>query len=441
MIRLSFLVFTCFWLISDSYVRLPRSLTYWQSLTRYYDASEDGSTSFIDDDKRSGALQPSMTDIRAASAGTSNRPLSNEGLNILSVTSLGFLKNIEEYGKARMARKAVGILSKMQSYGEMPVQEHYTAAVCACQQSDQFEQCISVFQEMKAQRINPTVQTYDHLISCAEKTGHWQAALALFDEMVHDFQLVGSTSIYVSCMWAAEQGGRHDISLDLLTDMEQRGVPRDLATYAACAYSCERAGQGTVALHVMDLMRQDGIEVDTPVYKAVIWACVKGNMWQKALEIFDRMETEGIPKDEACFHGAIWACTNGGLWERAVDLLKAMKSKHSLPRNTIAYDGALTALQQAGQWEACVDMLSWMDREQPVTSPSSTTYQVIIQVTSPPAHFLSTSVRFLWFTHKEMFSSNNDVDLNITSFELHTYSNFILSSPNLYDLFLILTLS
>ena len=82
MVRLlSFLVFTYFWLITDSYVRLPRSSsTFWQSLTRYFDASEDGSNSFIDDDKRRGALQPSMTDIRAASAvGTSNRPpLSNE---------------------------------------------------------------------------------------------------------------------------------------------------------------------------------------------------------------------------------------------------------------------------------------------------------------------------------------------------------------------------
>ena len=398
-IRLAFVVFICSWLISDSYLRIPHRSTTWRSLIRYFDASEDGSTSFIDDDKIGGAFQPSMTEIRAASAiasaGTPPTRPSNEGLNILSVTSLGFLKNIEEYGKARMARKAVGILSKMQAYGEMPMQEHYTAAVYACQQSDQFEQCISVFQEMKAQRIDPTVQTYDYLISCAEKTGNWQAALALFDEMVHEYKLCGSTSIYVSCMWAAEQGGRHDISLDLLTDMEQRGVPRDLATYAACAYSCEKAGQGTVAVHVMDLMRQEGYEVDTPVYKAVIWACVKAGMWQKALELFDGMEAEGARQDEECYHGAIWACTNGGLWERAVDLLKQMKSKHSLPRNTIAYDGALTALQQAGQWEACVDMLSWMDREYPVTPPSSTTYQVIIQVPFP-LFSPSLSLPFSW---------------------------------------------
>lgn len=192
----------------------------------------------------------------------------------VSIASLGFLKNIEEYGAARMARRAVGILSKMPAYREIPKQEHYTAAIWACENSDQFKLAMSVFEEMKAAGIDRVTRTYEGLISAAEKTKNWQSAINLFDEMVAE-GITGSTEACNSCMWAAEQGGRYDISLNMLAIMESQNIPRNLATYAACAYSCEKAGEGVKALHVMDLMNIEGYELDTPVYKAAIWACVK----------------------------------------------------------------------------------------------------------------------------------------------------------------------
>ena len=123
-----------------------------------------------------------------------------------------------------------------------------------------------------------------------------QAALALFEEMTHDAGLRGTTTVYNSCMWAAEQGGRPDISLDLLADMESQEVPRDAATYAACAYACERAGDGNVALHVMEMMRAEGHPVGAPVYKAAIWACVKSGQWERGLALFDELEPAGTTK-------------------------------------------------------------------------------------------------------------------------------------------------
>jgi pentatricopeptide repeat protein len=199
----------------------------------------------------------------------------------------------------------------------------------------------------------------------------------LFEEMISE-GLIGSTESYNSCIWAAEQGGRHDISLRMLSDMEKNEVPRSQSTYAACAYSCEKAGEGEIALHVMDLMRNDGYDMDTPVYKAVIWACVKAGMWEKSLELFEEMEVEGKLRDEDCYSGAIWACFSGSQWEKAVGFMKLMKFE-GLERKTIAYDGAFSALQAGGQWEACLDMMTWMDRENPVTLKSKVTYEVILQ--------------------------------------------------------------
>ena len=204
-------------------------------------------------------------------------PSAEETLRLdTSIASCGFLKNIEEYGNARMARRAVGILSKMPSYREMPKQEHYTAAIWACENSDQYKLAMSVFAEMKDVGVGRITRTYEGLISVAEKTKNWEAAIKLFEEMKRE-GIKGSTDAYNSCIWAAEQGGRHDISLKMLDDMEKNDVARNLATYAACTYSCEKAGEGAIALHVMELMKAEGYEINTPVYKAAIWACVKVN--------------------------------------------------------------------------------------------------------------------------------------------------------------------
>ena len=269
--------------------------------------------------------------------------------NIISIQSSGFLKNIIDYGNARMSRKAVGILSKMPAYREIPVQEHYTAAIWACERGDQFELAMSVYEEMKSKGITPIVSTFEALISVAEKTGHGNECMNLFQEM-QGKGIEGSTQAYTSCMWATEQFGRYDLALDLIKEMEGKGIPRDESTYAACIYSCEKVGEGNFALHVIDLMRNEGFLVDTPIYKAAMWACVKnGGMSDVALKLFDEMKSNNLIQNEECYNAAIWACVGISDWKKAVELLKLMKFE-GLSRDTPSFDGALTALQQAGTY-------------------------------------------------------------------------------------------
>jgi pentatricopeptide repeat protein len=161
---------------------------------------------------------------------TSTPPSDETNLYLdISIASTGFLNNIIEYGKARMARRAVGILSKMPAYKEIPKQPHYTAAIWACEQGKSYELAISVFEEMKSQKINRVAKTYEALIGVAEKTGHWQEAIDFFNEMESE-KIEGTTEIYNSCIWAAEQGGRYDLALQFLKKMEDRRVARDAST-------------------------------------------------------------------------------------------------------------------------------------------------------------------------------------------------------------------
>lgn len=332
----------------------------------------------------SSGVASKLTSVRGFSrfcGSNVNNPVSSdeEALTLSrSIDNGGFLKNIIEYGKNRMARRAVGILSKMPSYRIMPRIEHYNAALWACMNSDMFELGVSVFDEMKSNDITYTLQSYEAIIELAEKTGHWEDALSYLNIMTASDTIKGSTKLFNACIWATEKGGKYEIALQLLDRMEKEDITRDADTYAACLYACESCGEGATALHVFDLMKRESITIDTFMYKAAMWSCVKSGMWQDAIRIFDLMEAEAVAKNEDCFNAAIWAYKLGGNAKKSVELLTAMKLD-GLTRSTIAFDGAISALQENGDWKACIDVLSWMDREvKGEVRKSSVTYNTII---------------------------------------------------------------
>ena len=317
----------------------------------------------------------------SSSEPTASRSVEEQLRLSLSIKPDGFLQNIVEYGKARMARRAVGVLQKMVAFKTFPRQEHYNAAILACENSDSYALAVSVYEEMKDLNIPRSLVTYESLTSLAEKTGHWEDCIMYLKASENEPNIRPSTDLYNHCIWAADKAGDYELALQLLYQMESLNITRNKITYAACAHACESSGAGNAALHVLDLMRQDGFTVDTPTYKAAIWSLVKqGAMAGEALRLFKEMELKEISKSDECFIGAIWACEQTGNWKQAIDLLKYMKYE-SMTRKIIAYDGCLTALRNGGQWEQCLDLLNWIDREPPSDNvkKSYVTYKTVIE--------------------------------------------------------------
>lgn len=301
-----------------------------------------------------------------------------ERINLdISIESMGFLNNIKEYGNNRMARRAVGILSKMPSYKCLPQEIHYTSAIWACENSDQFNLAVSVYNEMKAEGIRPTISTFEALTSVAEKTGHWEEALNFLKEM-DELNIKGTTLLFNKCMWSVDKGGHHEVALELLKRMENENIKRNGETYAACIWACEKGGEGEVALHVIDLMKEDGIPLDIQTYKAVMWACVKGGLWKTALDLYDEMTINKIYKDQDCYNAGIWAYEQARNWEKTIEVLKIMKYEKII-LSTMSFDGAISACCSAGEWQQCLDLFAWMDRENPIIEKSYITYKLLIE--------------------------------------------------------------
>ena len=153
-----------------------------------------------------------------------------------------WLRQISEYEKARMAKKAIGVLDKMRSFKIIPTSAHYEEVLLACEKSDQFDQAANVYNMMSQDGVEKTVRCYVAMTSVAEKNGKWEESIDYLNSMKKQ-GLQPSTEIYNSCMWAADKGGHWELAIAMLEDMEKENIPRDETTYAACSWACEKGNK------------------------------------------------------------------------------------------------------------------------------------------------------------------------------------------------------
>lgn len=285
-----------------------------------------------------------------------------------------FLKNIKEYGNARMARRAVGVLQKMPSFRVTPTVDHYNEAIWACEKSDQYPLAMNVYEEMKLRNITPILYTYEALINVAEKTSHCAEALQL-NEAMKEEGLIGSTYTFNACIWALEKMGESQKAFALFEEMDDYKITRDVDTYTACVWAAEKEADGELALRIMDIMKEQDMPMTTATYNGAMWACTKGGFWQDSLALFDRMELQGVPLDISSYNAAIWACEQGDKHYRAVELLKLMKFE-GLERNTMSFDGVISAMFKQNDWNQIVELFRWMERD--AVDKSHVTYRIAI---------------------------------------------------------------
>lgn len=208
---------------------------------------------------------------------SSPKPLpvnTEQSINLeISNESKTFLKNITEYGKNRMARRAVGLLQKMRAYNVTPTVLHYTHALWACENSQQYTLGMSVFDEMKLKEIPRSISTYEALVSLAEKTNHLREALDFFDQMKQDTfviatgpyesenivqakSLAGSTNLYNSCLIVCEKLKDIRKADNLYEEMESLNIEKDIVTFTAMIAVCEKVGNADRAIEIFEQLEE-----------------------------------------------------------------------------------------------------------------------------------------------------------------------------------------
>ncbi|CAM9875314.1 unnamed protein product, partial [Ectocarpus fasciculatus] len=230
------------------------------------------------------------------------------------------------------------------------------------------------------------------VLSACSKAGSWRAALSVLREMDRAGvtpETVAFNTVLAAFEHRAHSGGsssgggaakreppRWPMALELLADMERRGVEPDVVTYNSLINVLRWGGQRDRALEILDGMNAKGgaggVRPDVITYNSAIAACASGGEWKKASQLIGEMRRKGLKPDRYSYTSAIHACSKAGNPEEALRLLRAMEASNVVP-DVIAMTACMDALAAGGKWSEAITILDEM-RSKGVT-PNERTYK------------------------------------------------------------------
>ena len=130
---------------------------------------------------------------------------------------------IAQLGRATQWRDACLLLDRMQTAsGLRPNIFSYSAAISACEKGGQWQQALTLFQDMLEGGIRHDIISYNATISACEKGGQWQRALTLFQELP-EATMSPNVISYNAAINACEKGGQWQQALLLFQIMPEVG--------------------------------------------------------------------------------------------------------------------------------------------------------------------------------------------------------------------------
>ena len=157
-------------------------------------------------------------------------------------------------------------------------------------------------------------------------------------------------------------------ALDLLSDMDDRGVIPNKYVFTAIINHAQNASDATKLLSDLQ-QRYPRIRLGREVYNAAIHACTRQEeptdpkmsvdgeeTWQTALGLFLQMKKKGLKPDQQTYSSLILSCGQAGQVRVAMSLLEEMP----MPPNQFVWGAALTVCAKVGDAERATDVMERM---------------------------------------------------------------------------------
>lgn len=190
-----------------------------------------------------------------------------------------------------------------------------SSAITACERGQQWEKAIGLLKEMREQRVQPNVITYNAAMSACEKGDSWQSAFSLFAEMVN------------------------------------LNISHSVVSYGAAIAACGRASDWGRALDLV-------WKLDAPnhiIYSSAMEALLEAERWQLALVLWKHAQATGRRPDAALISSAMSAWAQGGSWSAALILLQQLRGLSMA--DGMAYTNAINSCEASGHWELALSFL------------------------------------------------------------------------------------
>ena len=165
--------------------------------------------------------------------------------------------------------------------------------------------------------------------------------------------------------------------MDLMEEMQAKGVPANTITYNAAISTCAKQGKLHAALKLIEDMKTSRVPMNTITINAAISICQKGGQWQQALQLIEYAEQNRVAVDTITYNAAISTCKKGGHWQQAVQLMADMKAK-GVPPDTITYSSIIGVCGKGGQLQLALNFMEEMQAKN--IPPNTITYNQIMRV-------------------------------------------------------------
>lgn len=199
-------------------------------------------------------------------------------------------------------------------------------------------------------------------------------AMELMNDMVQR-NIERNVHTYTALMNVCIKCGKLALALEIYGQMRVAGCTPNVVTYNTLIDVYGKLGQWEKALQVMECMKAEGVEPVLRTYNTLIIACNMCNQPREALSVYQQLLAEGFSPNSTTYNALISAYGKLGQLDKVLEVYKDMVWK-GLERGVITYSSLISACEKAGRWETALELFEEMQREG--CKPNTVTYNSLI---------------------------------------------------------------
>lgn len=247
------------------------------------------------------------------------------------ITQEPYLCNlIRSYGQAGMFDHAMRTFDQMDELGTPRSVISFNALLFACTRSRLYDKVPILFDEIpKKYNLSPDKISYGLLLKSHCDSGSSDKALELLNEMENKGIEV-TTVTYTTVLNCLYKQGNAEEAERLWTEMEKKGVELDVAAYNVRITNIY-GGDPEKLKELIDGMRDAGLKPDTISYNFLMTCYCKNEMMDEARKVYEGLEENGCNPNATTFRTLIYHLCRSGNFDKGYKLFKESVMVHKIP--------------------------------------------------------------------------------------------------------------
>ena len=261
----------------------------------------------------------------------------------------------------------VAFFDRLHSDGNKADEKVFTTLIKVHAASGRMAEALAVERRMSAEEVEPTVRTYNTLMSVCGKAGDRIGMLKYFG-LIGERGLrptVSSWNVVLDycAMQAATRGdGRVRQAEDVMRRMELQQLTPDVKSFTSLARSYIASGQAEQCGSLLPRMDEIGVAPDLRFLNTLLDGYAGRLKWDLAFDCLNEHRRRGVSPDRASYVHVVRACAGARVPSRAADAVRQMRSAGYAP-DVRVYSMLLRAQAKAGKLRAALNVLKQMSAE------------------------------------------------------------------------------